>query len=271
MFLSFPLLVLLVFLEGITPSSKHYLIETEDGGKQRDFCLGGACLPSGRGCFGPRNVVETKEGLKTIPELRLGDEIRTSGEDFTEFLGWIDRQSSVSTEMLELFTTDTTVTLTPSHVVFSSNTTMYAGDLVPGDTLLHWSEGEMEEKLISKIRTRKEAGVWSPLTRAGTLLVNGFLMSCYSSFPHEISDIAMAPIKAMSTTLLDDEESQNKDGLRKVVGLIKQFGQVIGVRRREKITEECIISERNWTNTLSKKFPTNDARVVDSIWMKSEF
>ena len=43
---------------------------------------------SGGTCFGPTNTVETKEGVKTIPELRIGDLIRTSSgnhhSDFTE-------------------------------------------------------------------------------------------------------------------------------------------------------------------------------------------
>merc|ERR1712243_425351 len=52
--------------------------------------------PKKSSCFGPTNTVETKEGMKTIPELRIGDLIRTSSgkhqSDFTEFLGWLDRQ-----------------------------------------------------------------------------------------------------------------------------------------------------------------------------------
>ena len=33
------------------------------------------------GCFGPTGTVETREGVKTIPELRIGDEIRTSADN----------------------------------------------------------------------------------------------------------------------------------------------------------------------------------------------
>ena len=91
--------------------------------------------------------------------------------------------------MLQLFTADKSqaVTLTASHVVFTKNSTMYAGDLVPGDTLLHWDGVEIEEVEITEIKTRQESGFWAPLTRSGTLLVDGFLMSCYSSYPHKVS------------------------------------------------------------------------------------
>ena len=107
----------------------------------------------------------------------------------SQFLGWLDRQKSSPAEMLQLFTTDNTpaVTLSGSHVVFTINSTMYAGDLVPGDILLHWDGLQMEEMEITEIKTSQESGFWAPLTRSGTLLVDGFLMSCYASYPHRVS------------------------------------------------------------------------------------
>ena len=32
-------------------------------------------------CFAPTSTVETREGVKTIPELLIGDEIRTSADN----------------------------------------------------------------------------------------------------------------------------------------------------------------------------------------------
>ena len=41
---------------------------------------------SGGSCFGPTNTIETKEGIKTLCELRIGDLIRTSsGDHHTDF------------------------------------------------------------------------------------------------------------------------------------------------------------------------------------------
>ena len=106
-----------------------------------------------------------------------------------KFLGWIDRQGSSPVEMIQLFTADNSpaVTLTANHVVFTSNSTKYAGDLVPGDTMLHWDGLQRKEVEITEILSSQEPGYWAPLTRSGTLLVDGFLMSCYASSPHEVS------------------------------------------------------------------------------------
>jgi len=190
-------------------------------------------------CFAPTSLVETREGMKTIPELRIGDEIRTSSDnlntEFTEFLGWLDRQKSSPAQMLEIFTSNnsSTVTLSASHVVFTSSTTKYAGDLVPGDILLHWDGVVMEEQEVSEIRTSMVTGFWSPLTRTGTLLVDGYLMSCYASYPHQLSELALLPAKIMPMLLLDDNESQHKDGVRSFVKGLKAFGNLIGARKKE--------------------------------------
>merc|ERR1719153_944730 len=215
------------------------------------------CIPKhqGHGCFAPTSTVETREGVKPLPELLIGDEIRTSKDNlnttgFTEFLGWLDRQESSPVKMLQLLTADNTpaVTLTASHVVFTKDSTKYAGDLVAGDTLLHWDGVQMEELEIAEIKTRQESGFWAPLTRSGTLLVDGFLMSCYASYPHNVSDVAFAPIKAMSMTLLDNQESQHKDGERKVVSFMKSMVHLFGIRKGNEIPKNFPMNLGSFAN-----------------------
>jgi len=219
------------------------------------------CRTGSNGCFGPTSTVETRSGVKAITELSIGDQIRTASDNmmntsFTEFLGWLDREEVSPVKMLQLFTSSNypAITLTASHLVFTSNTTKYAGDLVPGDTLLQWDGVEMVELEISMIKTSKEAGYWAPLTRAGTLLVNNLLVSCYASYPHTLSDIAMTPIKAMSMTLLDNEESQHNDGVRKVITLMKGIGQLFGTRKEEDVSENFPMNVGIFANDLHMKY-----------------
>jgi len=284
-----PLFFVIFFLSLIVFEGygKHILVKTEPKGKGDEEGLvdyGGwsgcvlydGCAPNccsednwnGPGkprgsCFGPNSSVETRRGWKVISELQIGDEIRTAVQglqtDFTEFLGWLDRQESSPAEMLQLFTSDKypVVTLSASHVVFTSNTTKYAGDLVPGDTLLHWTGVQMMELVISEIKPSLESGYWAPMTRAGTLLVDGYLMSCYASYPHQISDLTMLPVKALPLVLLDNEDSQHRDGVRPVVKILKQMGQWIGIRRQQKYTQglpELTFGEdRHLDNIFSRK------------------
>merc|ERR1712142_1322732 len=164
-------------------------------------------------------------------------------------------------EMLQIFTSDSSpaLTLSASHVVFTSNSTKYAGDLVPGDTLLHWNGVEMKEKEIAEIRTSLESGYWAPMTRDGTLLVNGFLMSCYASYPHQLADLSMLPIKTMPTLLLDDKKSEHNDGIRSVVKLLKQVGMWFGVRKQEEAIRQKLPTfqfgqDRFFDDSFDKKY-----------------
>lgn len=212
------------------------------------------------GCLATTTTVETAMGKKEISDLEIGEYVKTysSGDttEFTKFLGWMDRDQSKATKMLKIWTSNehSPLTLTRSHIVFTSTTTKYAGDLQPGDCLLHWNGTSMEEMDIDTISPTISFGYWSPLTKAGHLLVDGYLTSCYASYPHQVADMAMTPIKMMPRILLDDDESQHKDGVRNVIKLIKGVGRLIGARRKDDI--------------VTKEFPVS---LVNSIGMKSEF
>jgi len=191
----------------------------------------------GDACLATTSIVETPEGFKQLSDLELGDYVRTSsGGDythFTEFLGWMDRHHSLPTAMLKVSTSNghSTLTLSKSHVVFTSTETKYADELLPGDSLLQWNGTSMEETYIEKISQSISYGYWAPLTKDGHLLVDGYLTSCYASYPHQLADFAMSPIKAMPKTLLDDETSQHEDGVRTAIRFIKMIGNQIGVRK----------------------------------------
>ena len=79
--------------------------------------------------------------------------------------------------------------------------------------------------------SKVERQVGSSFTKEGTLLVDGFLASCYASFPHRPAQIVFAPVKMFPRQLLDDESSQHVDGVRRVVKAIKTIGELAGLRR----------------------------------------
>ena len=67
---------------------------------------------------------------------------------------------------------------------------IYAGDLQKGDKLVKSkSDKLMEEEEVVNIETVMESSFWAPLTKEGTLLVDGFLASSYASYPHQASEM----------------------------------------------------------------------------------
>merc|ERR1711874_190293 len=149
------------------------------------------------------------------------------GTHYTKFLGWLDRSASKPAVFLNVSTSSSSITLSASHVIFratksGSIESVYAGELQEGDRLVKSkSEKMMEEEAIVSIETKRETSYWAPLTKEGTLLVDGFLVSSYASYPHEASQL-----------LLADESSQHEDGVRKSVKMLKEMGDRMGLRRK---------------------------------------
>ena len=70
---------------------------------------------------------------------------------------------------------------------------LYAGQLAVGDQLVQLKDGGSEDIVqaveVLLIKEVWDSGYWAPLTSSGTLLVDGFLASCYASFPHDFSQV----------------------------------------------------------------------------------
>ena len=115
---------------------------------------------------------------------------------------------------------------------------VFADEIQEGDKLISWKGSEITEEAVVAVEPAVEKGTWAPLTMEGTLLVDGLLASCYASFPHDLVDLALAPVKMFPRMLLDDEESVKVDGCREVVILQKKLGTAIGLRQRNQAEKE---------------------------------
>ena len=109
---------------------------------------------------------------------------------------------------------------------------VFADQIEEGDKLVSWKGSKMTEETVIYVESAAEKGIWAPFTMEGTLLVDGLLASCYASFSHALSDLALAPVKMFPRMLLDDQESLKVDGLREVVKLQKKVGTAMGLRQR---------------------------------------
>ena len=94
--------------------------------------------------------------------------------------------------------------------------------MVKGDRLVRLEkDGGLEPDKVVEIQTvLEDGGFWAPLTREVSLLVNGFLVSSFASFPHHFSQQVFTVVKAFPKLLLDNELSQHDDGERQVVTMM---------------------------------------------------
>ena len=170
---------------------------------------------------------------KRIQDIRTGDLVESESGKFLPVLGWLDISRETTTPFLYLHTNlSSSVGLTASHVIFTYSRseatviTKYARDLAVGDILIHEDTGNKAE--ITKIDTKVQDGFYSPLTSSGTLVVDGFLVSCYASYPHQVAHAAVLPIRLFPTWFLDDSSSQ--EGVGAFLGFIKSIGNLVNIR-----------------------------------------
>ena len=172
-------------------------------------------------------------------------------KSYFQFLGWLDRSANANGRFLKISTNSSSIALTGNHLIFRTSVadgaleSVFADQIEEGDKLVSWKGSKMTEEAVVAVELAVEKGTWAPLTMEGTLLVDGLLASCYASFPHALSDLALAPVKMFPRMLLDDQESLMADGKREVVNLLIKMGTAIGLGQRE------------GTQTGEKENPTN--------------
>ena len=98
--------------------------------------------------------------------------------------------------------------------------TKYARDILLGDVLYNEETGTKPE--VVEISESIANDYYAPLTDSGTLVVDGFLASCYASYPHWVAHLAMYPARTWPAFFLADVQ----EGPGAFVTLIKSVGNL---------------------------------------------
>ena len=166
------------------------------------------------GCFPADATVRLSSG-KRIPmsELRIGDKVQavgsSSGElEYSEVLLFLDRSQDEVRTFLNLRTESGSVlTVTSSHLVQASSSSScleptscfqasYAGSVEPGHYILVSGDGALRPERVVEVSVRRLKGVYAPLTRSGTLVVDNVLASSYAVIDSQfIAHAAFAPVR----------------------------------------------------------------------------
>ena len=137
--------------------------------------------------------VVTQRGQVAIEQLQLGEEVLTIQKGklyMTTFLGWIHKEADHMERFLKLKTESAQITLSEKHVIFykpkgrktEALTTTFADLVEEGDLLEVVLDGKVHLERVVDIEHETRIGIYSPLTAAGTILVDNVLASCYADF-----------------------------------------------------------------------------------------
>ncbi|XP_038158246.1 indian hedgehog B protein-like [Cyprinodon tularosa] len=168
------------------------------------------------GCFpGNASVMLESGALKPIGDVRPGERLlAAAGSDgdliFSEVLTFLDRDPTPLRLFIALQTeAGAQISLTAAHLIFVSENcsegtapapgalrTEYASAVQPGQCVLVSDGGPGRLSRIGRVSVRVSRGAFAPLTRHGTIVVDGVMASCYAVVDHHwLAHRAFAPLR----------------------------------------------------------------------------
>ncbi|KAF7278905.1 hypothetical protein GWI33_007852 [Rhynchophorus ferrugineus] len=157
------------------------------------------------GCFTAETTVLTSTGTRRrLAELRIGEKIlaldtATKKLVFSEVILFLDYNPEQKREFLQIsLASGRTLTVTPNHLVaMKDGRTVYAENLRVGSSVLVGDDlNSLKEEVIVGIKPVVRTGVFAPLTKAGSLVVNGVVASCYATIDSQsLAHWAFLPLR----------------------------------------------------------------------------
>lgn len=128
---------------------------------------------------------------------------------------FIDRDPNATRRFVEVTAENgVTITVTPSHLLLLASADewreSFASNVEVGDVLLtRGPAGVMRPSIVVRKSYVSKRGVYAPLTKAGTIIVDDALASCYAMVnSHSLAHTAMAPLRWMSSWSGSRESAQ---------------------------------------------------------------
>ncbi|XP_031767188.1 indian hedgehog protein [Galleria mellonella] len=164
---------------------------------------------TGAGCFPSGSVVYTTNGTRDISAIQKGDRVLAADDDgkliYSEVLTFIDRDPNATRQFIQITAENgVTISTTPSHLLLLAAADgwreSFATNVQIGDVLLTRGPGSvMRPSRVVNTRITSKHGVYAPLTKSGTIIVDDALASCYALVrSHSLAHAAMAPLRWMA-------------------------------------------------------------------------
>lgn len=154
-------------------------------------------------CFPASARLTLKNGdLITMQDLKIGDEVQTldpttNESIYSDVVAFLHKDTEKEEFRAIEGEDGSRLVLSDKHLIYSGRTKksmkmVFADEIRPKDFIL--SRDTITRVAI--VTTVYDSGVYAPMTRHGTMVVNGVYVSCYAHWSsHEVSHRVMAPIR----------------------------------------------------------------------------
>ena len=114
---------------------------------------------------------------KALADLRVGDRVLTNKGDYESVYAFAHYSPNIRAKFLQIFTSDskTPLEISKEHLIYLEGQShpVRADSIRVGNNLL-------SSKRVAKIRVVERLGVYAPLTKSGTIVVDGIKVSAYA-------------------------------------------------------------------------------------------
>lgn len=201
----------------------------------------GKCAKKADECFpGISEVLTEGNEKRKMEQIQIGEIILTlQGGKLvpTTVVGFLEKYSNKrANEYLNLtLESGNSLRISGLHLVFVAEMdnnfkSVMAKDIKRGNMLMVQDGQVTTTSRVLKIKKEVLLGVYAPLTSAGTMIVDNVWVSCYADVvtPHWLVHFVMAPVRWWPETLLDDKNSQDREGIKPIAIFLRSLGRMIG-------------------------------------------
>ncbi|KAK7938844.1 hypothetical protein WMY93_002170 [Mugilogobius chulae] len=165
------------------------------------------------GCFPGDALVSLSDGgTKRMSDVVPGDMVLSSSSSdglgpltYSPVLSFIDRQPDANKTFYVIHAGGASITLTAAHLVFVSDCTnlslrtVFASDVKPGQCVVtSANSSETKASVVTAVTERRSRGLYAPLTRHGSIVVDRVLASCYAALNRpRLAHWVLAPLRLL--------------------------------------------------------------------------
>ncbi|NWY48311.1 IHH protein, partial [Sylvia atricapilla] len=195
------------------------------------------------GCFPGRALATLEDGAQTpLWALRPGQRVLAMDgagrPTYSDFLAFLDKEPRALTtfHVIETQEPPRRLVLTPTHLLFVAENAsaptahfrpIFASLVHPGHFVLVVAEGGgLQPAEVVRVWHRRDVGAYAPLTRHGTLVVDGVVASCFALVQdQQLAQLAFWPLRLYHS--LVGWPGVQGDGVHWYSGLLYHLGRLL--------------------------------------------
>eukprot|EP00168_Porphyra_purpurea_P019269 TRINITY_DN759_c0_g1_i10.p1 TRINITY_DN759_c0_g1~~TRINITY_DN759_c0_g1_i10.p1 ORF type:complete len:453 (+),score=147.25 TRINITY_DN759_c0_g1_i10:159-1361(+) len=183
-------------------------------------------------CFPAAATVQLEGGgVTTMDRLSVGDRVRTASGSYSDVFLFTHAEATGDHTYIRLSTAAGALTATRGHyVLVNGGVRTAAAAVVVGDVLSHLPAGVCggaSEAIVTGVATVTRAGLFNPQTLDGTIVVDGFAASTYTTAVEPVlAAAALAPLRAAYAWLGWSAGGLSRGGPRALVAALPKGASV---------------------------------------------